>query len=582
MSTTTLRYVRWGAVAATILALLSGGPIAALAASRQRGHGKLSAKVRERAAARRGTEMVDVLVRFKKAPGPGERRLMGRLGGQTRRLLRDSSRWVSLRLPARTLAALAESDVVEFVASDEPVASAMDVVRTATNEPGPAAPESAYKGEGVTIAMLDSGVAPHPDIQGLVASVDFAGNLSPTPVFDTPEDPQRAEAASVDPNGHGTHVAGILIGTGAASAERSLAGLAPAAKLVSVRVLDGAGGGRTSDMLAALQWVRDNKDALGIRVLNLSLGHPIHEPAADDPLVQEVDALWDAGVVVVCSAGNRGRNGNATISSPCNSRKVISVGAANARKTPEPFDDAVATYSSRGPTPGRVVKPDLVAPGNKIASTRAPGSHLDQYVAKRVAADPALPEVQDYFEMSGTSMSAPMVSAAAALMLQKDPGLNPGTVKARLMLSARKPAVGTPFGTGAGMLDIAAALNATGTVADAPSPLVFADPGTSLLGFENTGTLWGNPDFGLPSIWSSAVLWDLRSQATDPVLYSYGALVPELEASASGALWGEATLWAEASLWSESTLWSEAVLWTEESEFAEPALESLGELVEDP
>jgi serine protease AprX len=229
-----------------------------------------------------------------------------------------------------------------------------------------------------------------------------------------------------------------------------------------------------------------------------------------------------------------------------------------------------------------VVKPDLVAPGNKIASTRAPGSHLDQYVTKRVAADPAFPEVQDYFEMSGTSMAAPMVSAAAALMLQKEPGLNPGTVKARLMLSARKPAVGTPFGTGAGMLDVTAALNATGTVADAPSPLVFADPGTSLLGFENTGTLWGNPAFSLPALWSSGVLWDFRSRATDPVLYSYGALVPELSASASDSLWGEATLWAEASLWSESTLWSEAVLWTEESEVAEPVLESLGGLVEDP
>ena len=167
----------------------------------------------------------------------------------------------------------------------------------------------------------------------------------------------------------------------------------------------------------------------------------------------------------------------------------------------------MATYSSRGPTRiDRVVKPDLLAPGNRIVSTRSPGSHLDlQAPDERVAGDPALPEVQEYFEMSGTSMAAPMVAATAALMLEQEPFLNPGTVKARLMLSARKSAAGSPFTTGAGVLDITAALHATGYVLDAPSPLAIPDFATGQMVFENTAVLWSNPSFSLPLLWSSAV-----------------------------------------------------------------------------
>ena len=289
------------------------------------------------------------------------------------------------------------------MASDEPVSAALDVARQAANEPLPAAPESLLKGAGVTIAMLDSGVAPHADIQTLVASIDFVGNPGATAVLDLPDDSTRAESSSVDPNGHGTHVAGILVGSGSHSDEGRLAGIAPAASLVSVRVLDEAGGGRTSDVLAGLQWVLDHKDELGIRVLNLSLGHPVYEPAAQDPLVQEVEALWSAGIVVVCSAGNAGRDGDGTISSPCNSREVISVGASNDRKTPDTSDDTVATYSSRGPTRiDLVAKPDLLAPGNRIVSTRSPGSHLDLLAPeRRVAGDPAVPEVHGVLRAVG-------------------------------------------------------------------------------------------------------------------------------------------------------------------------------------
>ena len=134
-------------------------------------------------------------------------------------------------------------------------------------------------------------------------------------------DPAIPPEASVDPNGHGTHIAGILVGNGTQSAG-AYAGIAPAAGLVSVRVLDANGSGRTSDVLAGLQWVlAATRTSTASASLNLSLGHPVYEPAALDPLVEQVEALWNAGIVVVCSAGNRGRDGVATISSPCNARE---------------------------------------------------------------------------------------------------------------------------------------------------------------------------------------------------------------------------------------------------------------------
>jgi len=488
---------------------------------------------------------------------------------------------MAVRLPLAAVTALEKSPAVEYVASDEPVYMTMDFGRQAANAPQSPAPESLLKGTGVTIAMLDSGVAPHPDIQTLVASIDFVSGPSPTPVLDLPDDPGYAEANTIDSNGHGTHVAGILVGDGSHSSDGRLAGVAPAANLVSVRVLDEAGSGRASDVLAGLQWVLDHKEDLGIRVLNLSLGHPVYEPAALDPLVQEVEALWNAGIVVVCSAGNAGRDGDGTITSPCNSREIISVGATNAWKTFDTADDTVATYSSRGPTRiGLVAKPDLLAPGNRIVSTRSPGSYLDLLAPeRRVAGDPAFPEVTEYFELSGTSMAAPMVAGTAALMIEQEPGLNPATVKARLMLSARKATLGSPLTTGAGVLDITAALRATGQVADAPSPLVFPDGDSGLLSFENTATLWSAPAFSLPALWSGAVLWSGALSGDEPLLSSYGVLLPDMSVSSYATLWAEGTLWSEATLWAESTLWSEAVLWSDDSA---PPVESQGALVDDP
>jgi serine protease AprX len=561
---------------ALLLGILLGiaGPAVAVSGSNHHRPGKLSDEARQRGRAR-GAGSVDVIVRFHSQPGAREDSVVSKFGGQVRR--RHRSRWMTVRVPGNRVEKLADDPTVEFVAVDAPIAMAsLDASRETAGLPDSYQPDSGLKGAGVTIAQVDSGVALRPELGALVASVDFIGTY----------DPSFAASSSVDPHGHGTHVAGIMVGDGTHSANGSLVGIAPQASLVSVRVLNEAGQGTSSSLLAGLQWVLDHKDQYGIRVLNLSLGHPIYEPPDVDPLVQAVEELWDAGIVVVCSAGNDGRLGHGTISSPCNSRKVITVGALNDRKTDDRSDDTVATYSSRGPTRFDLVsKPDLLAPGNKIWSTRSPGSTLDVPLpGSRIAADPNQPWRLDYFELSGTSMAAPMVSGAAALLLEQDPTLNPATVKARLMLSARKAAVGDPFATGAGALDIEGALHTPGVVQQALSPLVIVDssdpsdptPATSNgLRFENTAVLWGDPTFALATLWGEAVLW---AESTGDYLTSDGVLLPELDANAT--LWPDSTSSAEGTLWPESTLWAEAVLWPDSAD--DVAVGALGLLVGDP
>ena len=533
------RHLAWG----LLLGLVS---VSASAGKANRWNpGKLSDKARL-SASRKGSAKMNVIVRFRRSPGAAEKMLVQGLGGGVRKQMRASSRWMSVSLPASVVARLSEHSIVDYVASDEPVAASLDIARQAANEAPVEVPESAFKGAGVTIAVVDSGVAQHPDIQTMMAAVDFVG----TPPLQGGVPPMAPEN-SIDPNGHGTHVAGILVGTGSHSPDGRMAGVAPQASLISVRVLDGTGRGLTSDVLAGLQWILDNKTQYGIRVVNLSLGHPVFEPASVDPLVQAVDALWDAGVVVVCSAGNNGRDGYVTISSPCNSRKVITVGAINDHRTADVADDTTTTYSSHGPTAiDLVAKPDLVASGNRIVSLRSPGSYQDLlFPDRRVVADPAEPLVAEYFEMSGSSMASPIVAGTAALMLEQDPSLNPGTIKARLMMSARKPAVGDPLVTGAGSLDILGALRANGTVADAPSPAAIIDEQTGLIGFENTAVLWGNEQFSLMTLWPGSVIW------TDPTAY-YQSIV-----WTAGELWPTGEMWPTSELWPESEFWPEGEMW---------------------
>ncbi len=216
-----------------------------------------------------------------------------------------------------------------------------------------------------------------------------------------------------DPFGHGTHVAGLIAGNGNASNSQQR-GIATSADIVSLRVLDDQGRGNTSDVIAALDWILANGASHGIEVVNLSLGKAVEESVVDDPLVQAAEAAWDAGFVVVASAGNYGRDGNFTITSPGNSPKLITVGSLTDEETTDLSDDYVSSYSSRGPTLfDHFVKPDLLAPGNRVVFPIAANAKLMQDNPTRVVLDNYGDET--YLELSGTSMAAALTSGAVAL-----------------------------------------------------------------------------------------------------------------------------------------------------------------------
>ncbi|WP_139488074.1 S8 family peptidase [Brevibacillus dissolubilis] len=274
---------------------------------------------------------------------------------------------------------------------------------------------SGLTGNGVTIAILDTGIHPHPDLtlptNRIVAFRDFV-NDRPDPY---------------DDNGHGTHCAGDAAGNGLSS-DGIYQGPAPEARLVGVKVLNKVGSGSLSTIMAGVQWCIDNRDEYSIDIISMSLGTPATTPAAEDPLVQIVERAWISGIVVCVAAGNEGPEPR-TVASPGISPRVITVGAMDDQNTTNRQDDQVADFSSRGPTIDGLVKPDLLAPGVNIVSLRAPNSYIDKLSPETRIDD-------NYTVLSGTSMATPICAGVVALLLQKYPTLTPFQVKRRLMMTA--------------------------------------------------------------------------------------------------------------------------------------------------
>ncbi|WP_374719011.1 S8 family peptidase [Parageobacillus toebii] len=269
-------------------------------------------------------------------------------------------------------------------------------------------------GKGVTIAIVDTGIYPHPDLEGrIVEFVDFV----------------NGRTAPYDDNGHGTHCAGDAAGNGSVSSGL-YAGPAYEANVVGVKVLDKTGAGTLDTIIRGIEWCiqynETNKDRK-IDIISLSLGGESQPfPAEnDDPLVQVVEKAWDRGIVVCAAAGNEGPEYR-TISSPGISDKIITVGALDDRDTVETReDDEIAEFSSRGPTYYGVRKPDIVVPGVNIISLRAPKSTFDKYQKQNRIG-------QYYTSMSGTSMATPICAGIVALMLQYKPNATPDEIKRAL------------------------------------------------------------------------------------------------------------------------------------------------------
>ncbi|MDH4170911.1 MAG: S8 family serine peptidase [Acidimicrobiia bacterium] len=281
-------------------------------------------------------------------------------------------------------------------------------------------------GSGVDVALIDSGVSPVDGLNG--DNVLYGPDLS--------MEAASPEVAFLDTYGHGTHMAGIIVG------ERDAApGIAPGARLVSVKVAGSDGATSIAQVVAGIDWVVDHHDTdgLNIRVLNLSLGQAGVTSHIGDPLSAAVERAWDAGIVVVVAAGNRGET-QAHLDSPAIDPYVLAVGASDSSTGQSIPWQPVPDWSALGD--GRR-NPDLVAPGRSIASYRVPGSTVDQLV-------PTARYGADLFLGSGTSQAAAVVSGLAARAIGEYPGLDADDLKATLERGARSLNTAGPIKSGDG------------------------------------------------------------------------------------------------------------------------------------
>jgi subtilisin family serine protease len=261
-----------------------------------------------------------------------------------------------------------------------------------------------------------------------------------------------------DDHGHGTHVSGIIAGNGYDSLG-SRAGVAPAAHIVSLKVLDAEAGGHISNVIAAIDFAIANRQAYNIRVMNLSVGAGVFSSYWEDPLTLAAKRAVDAGIVVVAAAGNMGRDSQGRtlyggIAAPGNAPWVLTVGAVHDQGTYWRWDDTVASYSSRGPTAkDYLAKPDLVAPGTGIVSLASRNSTLFNTKSSQLVNGVRATGYKPYLTLTGTSMAAPVVAGTAALMLQANPGLTPNAVKAILQYTAETSPSFNDLEQGAGFLN---------------------------------------------------------------------------------------------------------------------------------
>lgn len=317
---------------------------------------------------------------------------------------------IAAELRIMDIQALANENWVKKIWLDHKVHAVLDIAGGATG--ADRVWEWGFTGEGVTVAVLDTGIHPHPDLiepyNRIVAFRDFVNQKS----------------HPYDDNGHGTHVAGDIAGNGGKSNGR-YKGTAPRANLVGIKVMNKDGSGLSSNVIAGIQWCIDNKEKYNIKIMNMSLGSMPSGSYKEDLVAIAAAKAWEAGIVVCAAAGNEGPE-RGTISSPGIHPTIITVGAMDDRDTKDRLDDIIADFSSRGPTRDGLVKPDIVAPGTGIVSLRAAGSTADKELKKNRVG-------KWYISMSGTSMATPICAGIVATLIQLHPEYSPDQIK-RLVL----------------------------------------------------------------------------------------------------------------------------------------------------
>ncbi len=406
-------------------------------------------------------QMVAVIVQKEATDGAALPGLIQSLGG---RVVYDLYVINSLAvdMPAGGLAQLAASqDVGKIVLDGAIVGSAVEMAPVSKKKKGDDDPINTYlgtlgvpqgglTGAGITVAILDSGVEKHKDFgKRIVEEVGF-----------NRDKPDKTK----DRFGHGTFMAGVVGGDGEKS-KGLYVGVAPGVNFINVKIGGDDGRGYESDAVAAMQWVLANRVAYNIRVANMSINSESVISYHQSLMDMMAELMWFNGIVVVTSAGNARNGNNDTIrSAPANDPRIITVGATT--EIGDDFDrgnDVIAPYSAVGMTLENHAKPDLVAPGTDIVSTLANTSKWDKEYPDRAAGK------KKYFRASGTSMSAPMVSGAAALMLQANSSLSPGQVKCMLMASASDL-------DGMRYLDVGAAISAAQANAPCEDPNATTPP----------------------------------------------------------------------------------------------------------
>ncbi len=437
---------------------------------------------------------------------------------------------VSARLPGRAITVLSTDGRLGSITADYKVA------RTSYSNPQlwPAAAQVtsfwSSNTTPATIALVDSGVdATHPDLAGnVLTQVNFVTS---------------GTNSNGDGRGHGTFVAGIAVGSAT-----DHAGATPTGKIVSLDVLADDGTGTLSDVLAAAQWIFENKDTYGIRVANFSLNAGTGSSFLYDPLDQAVEKLWLNGVAVVVAAGNYGlTSGPSRVKySPANDPFVITVGASDPNGSAQPSDDFAAPWSAWGYTYDGFLKPDLAAPGRVIFGPVPASSTMALLHPERITE-------AGYMWLSGTSISTPIVSAAAAELFGIHPNWTPDQVKGALMLKAAAPSGYSRGALGVGVLQAFNSTNANGKANPNAGldQFVVLDSATGLATFD--GSTWKATAQANAS-WDSAS-WDSASWASASWDSASWASASWDSASWDSASWDSAS-WESAS-W-DSASWDSA------------------------
>lgn len=532
-----------------------------------------------------GTTPVRVIVQY--APGTNLNcsGLLGLLGCVVGDVLNLGGELLSLVPLVNGLVAALDGNAIQKLSNQSNVVyiSPDRSLTLMADTPGPAVNASVawasnYTGSGIGVALIDSGVNAHQDLYS-------PGLLFATSRIAYSQSYVSGVSSTADAYGHGTHIAGLIAGNGASSTgwqySKTFKGIAPSAKIVNLRVLDANGQGTDSAVINAIDQAISLKSKYNIRVINLSLGRGVYESYKLDPLCQAVEQAWKAGIVVVVAAGNDGRylptGGYGTITAPGNDPYVITVGAMKTMDTATRSDDQIASYSSKGPTfIDRVVKPDVVAPGNLLVSTELPGVTLESTESGNLipfnfyvyggASTPS----NAYFTLSGTSMATGVVSGIVADLLQAHPTLTPDQVKARLMKTAGKsfpasssvydPTTGNTyvdyydaFTVGAGYVDLAAALgNSDLAKGTAMSPTAVLDPSGNVYLNRDASSTWGTS-----SAWTPVAIYGPAEMLSGGTSVMWGAVGP----GGSSVMWGATNEGGTSVMWGATNDAGTSVMW---------------------